>query len=303
MSNDLVELSNDIKVITAEINAYQRVAGEAIFEIGKRLKHVKENDLVHGRWASWCSSIGMNRNQATKFITVYEELDVNDSTSNQIGLEALYLISTMPEEQRDKSHTIPSTGETKTVDEMTVRELREVKKALRQANEEDKQILGQLLTEESNKTPEVQYVKDTESEEQLRLYRERYGDISENVYRITNETEISGRVMEFSEHTRDFIKQYAFLRHYEGEFHALNRRSKVEYESTLNALRDFLNDVQRVVEYSKTNEQVISRLSVIQPNYKCYYDLLRTRGDGYLLFPFLYSLRIYRLQGVVKSCG
>ncbi|MGQ8811929.1 DUF3102 domain-containing protein [Bacillus sp. TSA_128.2] len=215
MSNEIAKLSNDINVITAEINAYQRVAGEAIFEIGKRLKHVKENDLVHGRWASWCNSIGMSRNQATKFITVYEELDVNDSTSNQIGLEALYLISTMPEEQRDKPHTIPSTGETKTVDEMTVRELREVKKALKQANK-DKQILGQLLTEERNKQPEVEYAKDTESEEQLRLYRERYGDISENVYRITNETEISGMVMEFSEHTRDLIKQYAFLKHYEG---------------------------------------------------------------------------------------
>lgn len=133
---------------------------------------------------------------------------------------------------------------------MMVRELREVKKALKQS-EEEKQVLGQLLTEERNKSPEVEYVKDTESEEQLRLYRERYGDISENVYRIMNETEISGMVMEFSEHTRDFIKQYAFLKHYEGEFHALNRQSKVEYESTLNALRDFLNDVQHVGEYSK----------------------------------------------------
>ncbi|HFK1514777.1 TPA: hypothetical protein ACGXMA_000561 [Bacillus cereus] len=85
------------------------------------------------------------------------------------------------------------------------------------------------------------------------MYRERYEDISENVYRITNETEISGMVMEFPECTRDFIKRYAFLKHYEGEFHALNKRSKAEYESTLSALRDFLNDVQSVLEYSKTS--------------------------------------------------
>ncbi|MGF9872882.1 DUF3102 domain-containing protein [Bacillus tropicus] len=55
MNNELVKLSKDINVITAEINAYQRVAGEAIFEIGRRLKYVKENDLVHGEWLKWAT--------------------------------------------------------------------------------------------------------------------------------------------------------------------------------------------------------------------------------------------------------
>lgn len=100
------------------------------------MKHVKENDLTHGQWAKWCESIGMSRGQATKFIKVFDELHArNGSTSNQIGLEALYQIATMPEEQRYRPHTIPSTGEVKTVDEMTVRELREVKKALKEAEE------------------------------------------------------------------------------------------------------------------------------------------------------------------------
>ncbi|MFB5555017.1 hypothetical protein ACE41A_08780 [Bacillus cytotoxicus] len=112
------------------------------------MKHVKENDLVHGQWNEWCNSIGMSRNQATKFITVYKELAVNDSTSNQIGLEALYQIATLPLEQREVPHTIPSTGEQKTVDEMTVRELREVKKSLK---EKDK-----LLEQAEHKIQESQ---------------------------------------------------------------------------------------------------------------------------------------------------
>lgn len=158
MSNDLVELSNDINIITAEINAYQKVAGEAVFEIGRRLKHVKENGLVHGEWSNWCASVGMNQDLARRYVRVSEEFSEGKHvTSRTLSLNALYEIAQIQPEQREVPHTIPSTGATKTVDEMTVRELREVKKALRQANE-DKQILGQLLTEERNK-PLVQLLR------------------------------------------------------------------------------------------------------------------------------------------------
>jgi len=135
-----ITLSSDLNVITAEINSYKQVAGQAIFEIGKRLKHVKENDLVHGEWEKYCQTLEMSRSQATKFITVFTELlNANGSTSNQIGLEALYQIATLPEPEREKEHTL-SSGKTKTVDEMTVRELQEVKKQLKQKNEEIEQL-------------------------------------------------------------------------------------------------------------------------------------------------------------------
>lgn len=122
-------LSSDIHVITAEINAYKRVAGEAIFEIGRRLKHVKENDLAHGQFGIWLESIGMNDRMARKFMTIASELEPKRTTSSEIGFEALYLIATLPPEERERPHAIPSTGEIKTVDEMTVRELREVEAA------------------------------------------------------------------------------------------------------------------------------------------------------------------------------
>lgn len=126
-------------VITAEINAYQRVAGEAIFEIGKRLKGVRDNPKKYGfesyhDWERWCAEeLDMSRNHANKFVKVFEELGA--SGHRTLGIKALYEIATMPEESRTETHTIPSTGATKTVDEMTVRELREVKKALREAQE------------------------------------------------------------------------------------------------------------------------------------------------------------------------
>lgn len=134
-----ITLSSDLNVITAEINSYKQVAGQAIFEIGKRLKHVKENDLVHGEFGKWLESVDMNDSYARKFMTVYEELGDNRSTLNTLGMSALYQIATLPEPEREKEHTL-SSGKTKTVDEMTVRELQEVKKQLKQKNEEIEQL-------------------------------------------------------------------------------------------------------------------------------------------------------------------
>ena len=60
----------------------------------------------------------------------------NSATLHHLGTTALYLITQIPEEERQKEHTT-SKGETKTVDEMTVRELQELKKQLK---EKEKQI-------------------------------------------------------------------------------------------------------------------------------------------------------------------
>ena len=141
MANELTsrepkELSSDINVITAEINAYQRVAGEAIFEIGRRLKHVKETDLAHGEWTRWCEEeIGMTIMQANKFIKVFEEVGEDVNIKSTLGIEALYQIATLPPEHREVPHELPS-GETKKPEEMTVRELRELKRQLKQAEQQ-----------------------------------------------------------------------------------------------------------------------------------------------------------------------
>lgn len=108
------------------------MAGEAIFEIGRRLKHVKENDLAHGEWERWLRSIEMNKQQAHRFVRVFEELGGGKvTTSLHLGLNALYEIATLPPEEREKEHTLKA-GEVKKPEDMTVRELREVKKALKE---------------------------------------------------------------------------------------------------------------------------------------------------------------------------
>lgn len=129
------ELSTDLNVITAEINSFKQIAGQSIWEIGRRLNYVKEHDLAHGQFIEWINSIGFDRTEAYRFMKVANELP-NVETLQHLGTTALYLITQIPEEERQKEHTT-SKGETKTVDEMTVRELQELKKQLK---EKDKQI-------------------------------------------------------------------------------------------------------------------------------------------------------------------
>ncbi|RKD21112.1 hypothetical protein BEP19_15675 [Ammoniphilus oxalaticus] len=74
------------------------------YGFGRRLKHVKENDLVHGEWERWChKELGITPAYANRHIKVFEEFgESNQYTS--IGLGQLYQIATMPEEERDKPH-------------------------------------------------------------------------------------------------------------------------------------------------------------------------------------------------------
>ncbi|MDJ0331733.1 hypothetical protein QMF37_08490 [Planococcus sp. S3-L1] len=75
---------------------------------------------MHGEFGKWCESIGIPKTEASRFITVYQEvgnskLGTYTNIKSTLGIEALYQIATMPEDQRTESHTIPSTGESKTV--------------------------------------------------------------------------------------------------------------------------------------------------------------------------------------------
>lgn len=159
-----LQLSNDLTTIETEIKSYQNIAGQSIFEIGRRLKHVKENDLAHGEFGKWLSKINMSRSTARRFIKVADSPELNSPSMANLGTSILYEIATLPEEERTKEHTT-SKGEVKTPDEMTQRELKDLKKQLKQRDEQNAQLQSQV--EQAQRSEEIakKQLEDAESRE------------------------------------------------------------------------------------------------------------------------------------------
>lgn len=204
---DELQLSNDLTTIETEIKSYQNIAGQSIFEIGRRLKHVKENDLVHGQWSEWLAKVNFNRTQAHKFIKIYEDRGSNVLSTKQNSIDALYYISTLPELERTKEHTT-SSGEIKTPNEMTVKELRELKKQLKKRDEQNAELQSQMqqaqrseqialqkLENAQNKAPEVierEVVKEVAPDDvkrQLEQFKQKFERESNNANELRDELE------------------------------------------------------------------------------------------------------------------
>lgn len=125
-------LSNNLSQIELEISHHKQIAGQSIWEIGRRLNHVKENNLAHGQFGKWLDNIKISHSEARKMMTIAQQLS-NRSTLNDLGTSALYLIATLPEEEKEEQIQRIEDGDTP-----TVRELKEIKSKLKlsqQANE------------------------------------------------------------------------------------------------------------------------------------------------------------------------
>ncbi len=274
---DALELSTDINVITAEINAYQRVAGEAIFEIGKRLKHVKENDLVHGEYTGWLTTIGMTQPHANRFVRVYERFGKHspgiDMPSN---ITILSLLAPFDDEELDKPREMPD-GSTKKLTEMTRREIEEYKrkeheavkareKAIVAADEAERraeqaeaqakvaqrseELLQRRLEEIEDREPEVEirteYVEvdntphDYETiKQKLEAYNDKFGDIANYDAHITatHRQDMIVAVMSLSQGVREFAKRYTYMNEYKPVIDNLDAESKQQYDEAVSALK------------------------------------------------------------------
>lgn len=127
-------LSNNLAQIELEINHHKQIAGQSIWEIGRRLNHVKEHDLAHGQFVEWVEKQGINRSEAYKMMRVANEIP-NVGTYQHLGTKALYLIATLPDEEKAEQLERIEQG-----DNPTVRELQELRRQLKLAQSDNEHL-------------------------------------------------------------------------------------------------------------------------------------------------------------------
>lgn len=156
-------LSDNLAQIELEINHHKQIAGQSIWEIGRRLNHVKENDLVHGQFMAWLGKVEIDHTSAKRMMKIATELP-NSATLHHLGTTALHLIATLPEAERAQQLERIEQG-----DNPTVRELQEVKRQLNLAKsenedlrEKNEQLAEQALKGLETKTIEKEVIKEVE---------------------------------------------------------------------------------------------------------------------------------------------
>lgn len=189
-----ITLSNDLNILTAEITGFKRLAGQSIFEIGYRLKHIKEHNLTHGQFENWLRSVNIEPSSARKMITIAEELTSNRSTLNDLGLSALYLIATLPEEERKHQINRLEQG-----DSLTVRELQTIKKKysnalgriaeLEASEPQPKEVVKEVIKEVRVTPPDYQEAiqKARESTARFEAYAERNAFLEQQLNQMSEQ--------------------------------------------------------------------------------------------------------------------
>lgn len=264
-----LQLSNDLTTIETEIKSYQNIAGQSIFEIGRRLKHVKENDLAHGEFGKWLEKVNLNKSQASKFIKVSEEFS-EISPGKNLGLTVMYELATLPNDIREEPQEL-SNGEVKKPSDMTRKELEDLKRQLKQRDEQNAQLQSQVeqaqrsesiarkqLEDEQNREPEV-------IEKEVEIIPDRINKQLENLKNDKKlleqrEKELSDLKRKFNEQPKQTdTNKYQRDKNLKEEEQIASIRFQVE--TNLLSLRDDANEFLNKVAHTPYREAAIARAS------------------------------------------
>lgn len=128
-----IALSNNLEVLTDEILAFGQHVNKSYWEIGRRLNHIKEYDLAHGQFLSYLEKIKIQRDEAYKLMQIAKLPNV--ATLQHLPKTNLFLIATLPDDQKQEQIERIEQG-----DSPTVRELQEVRRQLNLSKADNEEL-------------------------------------------------------------------------------------------------------------------------------------------------------------------
>jgi small-conductance mechanosensitive channel len=158
-----LSLSEDIRIIELEITHHKQIAGQSIWEIGRRLNHVKENNLTHGAFTEWVEGQGIHIREAQRMMKIAKELP-NTTTLSHFGTTALHLIASLPEEEQKEQIKRIEEGENPTVRELENKLklskranqlLKDENERLRASKTEVKEIIKEVIPSDYDATQDL----------------------------------------------------------------------------------------------------------------------------------------------------
>lgn len=248
-----ITLSNDLNVLTTEIFNYQQLGGQVIFEIGKRLKHIKENDLVHGEWTRYCEeTLKTSRYYVNKYIKVYEKLKDTDRNFS-FGLNKMYEIATMEDEQREQAITkgIPTDEGYKSIEKATQKEMSIYK---RNAEEAEQRA---IKAEQAKQQAETQAQAERKERERLERENEELANRDPEIREVVIEDET--KINELQSRLKSFQEKIDLLER--------EKNKNADDLNAFNSLKDQINslytekdDVIRQIESAGTIGKFIAKV-------------------------------------------
>ncbi|OEK29712.1 hypothetical protein ASS85_10995 [Staphylococcus saprophyticus] len=242
-----LQLSNDLPQIEFEISRYQQQGAEAIFEIGKRLKHVKENNLQYGEFGKWLDEIGIDHTFAKRSMKISSELNIDSAHVHQLGIRALTQIVSLPEEHREEKQQT-SSGGMKTPYEMTNKEREEFKRQLKQRDEEKSQLESQLEQAQRSESIARKQLEDAEDREpevvEKYMEPEDYQELKESNKQLHN------YLNEVSNHNKKLNSDIEKLKNERSETDEKSQKYD-ELNKAINSMNTKLNEGQQRLKAQK----------------------------------------------------
>ena len=142
-----IALSNNLAQIEVQIQTLAETANNSIWEIGRRFNHVKEKDLTHGQFTEWVEKQGFHIREAQRLMKIASDVP-KTTTLSHLGVNNLYLIATLPDDQKQEQIERIEQG-----DNPTVRELQELRRQLNlsKADNEELRQKNERLAEQALK--------------------------------------------------------------------------------------------------------------------------------------------------------